>query len=159
MRSKELLLAVKAHILENVKDFSEINLQVFIHNLPVREVSENDSLFPFVIIRFDEKKLEEDYTEDTLVLALGVSETADQEKAGLLLATLHDVLFELFYKKRIAGSFFEALLPLKAKQVEPEKKWHDFHFSSMEITFSYNTLPSRPLGEGYENEKIRLGKA
>lgn len=107
MRSKELLSAVKTHILEHIKELSEIPLQVFIHNLPVQEVSENDSLFPFVIIRLDEKKLEEAYTEDTLVFALGVNENSDQEQAGLLLAELHDALFRLFYEKRIVGDFLK----------------------------------------------------
>lgn len=152
MRSKELLVAVKKHIVENMQEFSDIPLQVFIHNLPVQEVSETDSLFPFVIIRLDEKKLEEENTEDTLILALGVSENTNQEQAGLLLADLHDALFRLFYEKRIVGDFFQSNLPITAKQVEPEKKWHDFHFSSMEITFSYNTLPPRPLGTGFEHD-------
>lgn len=153
MRSKELLLAVKKHIEENLQEFSETDLQVFIHNLPVQEVSEDNSLFPFVILRLDEKKLEENYTEDTLIFALGINENADQEKAGLLLAKLHDALFALFYTKRIAGAFFETLLPITAKQIEPERKWHDFHYSSMEITFKYNTLPPRPLGAGFEHEE------
>lgn len=152
MRSKELLLAVKKHITENIQEFSDIALQVYIHNLPVQEVSENDSLFPFVVIRLDEKKLDETYTEDTLILALGVNENTNQEQAGLLLAELHDALFRLFYEKRIVGDFFETLLPISAKQVEPEKKWHDFHFSSMEVTFKYNTLPPRPLGTGFEHD-------
>lgn len=158
MRSKELLSAVKTHILEHIKEFSDIDLQVFIHNLPVQEVSEDDSLFPFVIIRLDEKKLEEDYTEDTLIFALGINEPTNQEQAGLLLAELHDVLFRIFYEKRIAGGFFEALLPITAKQTEPERKWHDFHFSSMEITFKYNTLPPRPLGMGFEHENDIISK-
>lgn len=156
MRSRELLSAVKAHILEHIQKYSDMNLNIFIHNLPVQEVSEKESLFPFAIIRFDEKKLEENYTQDTVILALGVNENADQESAGLLLAELYDSLTRIFYENRTVGQCFEVLLPISLKQVEPEKKWHEFHFSSMELVFQYNTLPARPLGEEFnqENEVI-----
>lgn len=156
MRSRELLLAVKAHILEHIQIVSDIRPQVYIHNLPVFEVSQKEEVFPFVIIRFDGKKLEENNTEDTLVFALGVNEDKNQEEAGLLLAGLHDALTRIFYEKRIVGNFFETLLPIQAKQAEPEKKWNEYHFSSMEITFLYNSLPPRPLGREFdpENEVI-----
>lgn len=152
MRSRELLLAVKAHILEHIRKYSDMNLNVYIHNLPMQEVSQQEKIFPFVIIRFDGKKLDENYTEDTLVFALGVNENQNQEEAGLLLADLHDALTRIFYEKRIVGGFFETLLPVQAKQAEPEKKWNEYHFSSMEITFSYNSLPPRPLGGEFDHE-------
>lgn len=152
MRSRELLSAVKAHILEHVQKYSDMNLKVYIHNLPVQEVSQQEEVFPFVIIRFDEKKLDEEYTEDTLVLALGVNENQNQEEAGLLLADLHDALTRIFYTQRIVGGYFETQLPIQAKQVKPEKKWNEYHFSSMEITFSYNSLPPRPLGREFDHE-------
>ncbi len=152
MRSKELLLAVKAHISEHLKTYSEINLNVFIHNLPVQEVSDSESLFPFVILRFDEQELNGEYTESTLVFALGVNDDSSQENAGLLLAEICDALTAVFYNNRITGTFFETKLPIKIKQAEPEKKWNEYHFSSMELTFSHNTLPTRPLDGEYENE-------
>lgn len=145
-------MAVKAHILKHFQAVSDITPQVYIHNLPIQEVSQKKGVFPFVIIRFDEKKLEENYTEDTLVFALGVNEDSSQENAGLMLADLHDALTRIFYSERIVGSFFETVLPIKAKQVEPEKKWNEYHFSSMEITFSYNSLPPRPLGREFDHE-------
>lgn len=156
MKSKDLLLAVREHILLFLPEYSAEKLNIFIHNLPVQEVSEKESFFPFAIIRFDEKKLEENYTQDTVILALGVNENADQESAGLLLAELYDSLTRIFYENRIVGQCFEVLLPITLKQVEPEKKWHEFHFSSMELVFRYNTLPARPLGEEFnqENEVI-----
>lgn len=157
MRSKELLLAVKKEIEEKSSAiFIKTPLKVFIHNVPLQAVSEEMVNYPFVIIRLSEKEIEEHYTQDTLILALGIYEPNNTEKAGLDLAELQDMLTRLFYENRIVGDFFDVLLPIKASQIEPDRKWHEYHISSLEITFQYNSLPLRPLGEVFAFEETTI---
>lgn len=127
----EIREALEGFRLRSAKE-NLVPINVYVQNLPVKEGRDDEKLFPYICVCFDEEEIREDGDSMSLhtYCTIGIIDR-EMDKQGfrdvLLIANL--VYQHIFRKGIIAGAFSPAL-PFRIKLQEDDT--HPYYYGGME---------------------------